>query len=286
MFAENVNAQDNSSLYRLQEEFKENQAILMLRNGIEMIILLYLLKEGAMNYDTIIAERLTNIRHEVAKTALQVGRDANGITILTAVKTQTPERILSVIRNGIRDLGENRLQEAVEKRDEVVRLAEQSGIAGDSLRWHFIGRLQSNKLRKIAEYFSVVQSVDNPDHAVKLSGYAGEFGKQIDIFFEISAAGESSKGGIDPSAVEDFAAGVMELPNLHVRGLMTIGPLTDDSVRIIECYNAVARAGERLKAVYPQYGGELSMGMSGDYSLAITAGSTMIRIGTALFGAR
>jgi len=227
--------------------------------------------------------RLNYIRHELGQTLSTCGRAADSVTILAAVKKQPPEAIAAAVAAGIACLGDNRLQESLEKRHTVAYSIKDVKFP---VSWHFIGRLQSNKLGKIAAYFDCVQSVDAADHARKLSREAERLGKTLDLYIEIAASGEETKGGIPPERAEELAGGILMLPSVRVTGLMTVGPLTSDTGRIRACYQSVAELSERLRRSLPGFGGGLSMGMSGEWKIAVECGATMIRLGTSLFGSR
>lgn len=197
-------------------------------------------------------------------------------------KTQPPERIREAYTAGQRLFGENRVQEFATKAAGLADLRE--------AEWHMIGHLQTNKAGKAAEYFGAVDSVDSMKLAEKLDAAAGGLGKKLSVLIEINVGGESAKTGVasDSRELEELLLAAPRLESLEFRGLMTVPPFTDDPQdarpyfrRLRELRDMIA--GRRLPAVSM---GELSMGMSHDFEVAIEEGSTCVRVGTAIFGAR
>lgn len=227
-----------------------------------------------------IEARFKIIQQRVAKAAKDAGRDPSEVTILAAIKTQPAERVVELIDAGCRLVGQNRAQELAEVSPAVAEL--RPGIAVET---HFIGHLQSNKVGRVVDLASCVQSVDRLSIAAKLANAALDRGKTLDVFVQVNASGEETKSGVEPDAATQFALDVAELPSLRVRGLMTIGANSSDPAVVNDSFavmqglsNAVVNSG--LDAA------ELSMGMSGDLGPAIAHGATMVRIGTEIFGAR
>ena len=173
--------------------------------------------------------------------------------------------------------GENRVQEAESKRK----------VYGESrIPWRLIGHLQANKARKAAEIFDTIDSIDSPELAARLSRIAGELGKIIPVLIEVNTSGESSKSGVDPANFTELLDAVISQENLRLDGLMTVGPITDDEREIRNAFAALRTLSENARKKTGLELPVLSMGMSGDFELAILEGSTMIRIGTLLFGPR
>lgn len=173
--------------------------------------------------------------------------------------------------------GENRVQEAEAKRRDW---------RDSRLAWRLIGHLQANKARKALELFDSIDSVDSVELAVRLDRIAGELGKVMPVLIEVNTSGEASKSGIEPEKLHELTDRVVELPNLRLDGLMTVGPLTENEREVASAFaclrELLAEAKERTALELPL----LSMGMSSDFELAIREGSTMVRIGTLLFGER
>ena len=173
--------------------------------------------------------------------------------------------------------GENRVQEAEAKRK----------VYGSSrLPWRLIGHLQANKARKAVELFDAIDSIDSPELAERVDRIAGELGKVMPVLLEVNTSGEASKSGTDPANLLPLAEKVMTLSNLRLEGLMTVGPLTDSERDIRNAFAELRGLTEKARTLTGLALPVLSMGMSGDFELAIQEGSTMVRIGTLLFGPR
>ena len=224
----------------------------------------------------LLAENLASVRRRIAAAEGRSGRRAGGITLIGAVKTISAETLSAAVALGLTDLGENRVQEAEGHQRAVPRTA---------ARWHMIGHLQRNKAGRALELFDVVHGIDDADLARALDRRARETGRRLSVLLEVNVSGEPSKFGAAPEAAATLAEAVAPLAGLDLRGLMTVGaPVAPDAARpgfarLRELRDALAR---RVGLPLP----ELSMGMSGDYEVAIEEGATMVRVGTALFGAR
>lgn len=222
-----------------------------------------------------VPERLAAIERRVAAACLRVGRDPGEVTLIGASKRQSDDRLQAACRAGLRNLGENIVQEAAAHREDLSRL-------GLDLTWHLIGPLQSNKVRKAVEIFDCVHSIDRLKIARKVNAEAARADKTLPGFLEINLGGEASKHGFAPEDLGDALAEIAAFENLPVLGLMAIPPLADTEV---EARNWFRRLRELRDRHFPQ-GGSLSMGMSADFELAIEEGATHIRVGSALFGPR
>jgi len=223
---------------------------------------------------TTIADNLKRVLDDIADSAVRSGRDPSAVTLVAVSKTRTVDDIERVIDAGALHLGENRIQEAEEKiprvRDEAV--------------WHLVGHLQRNKVKRAVRLFDFVDSVDSVKLADVLSQESCALEKSLDVLIQVNISGEGTKSGISPDKVPKFLSYVSSCKNLRVRGLMTIGSLgvTEDVTR---------REFARMRALFERVRGDtaidvLSMGMSGDFRIAIEEGSTMVRVGTAIFGPR
>ena len=204
------------------------------------------------------------------------GRESTEVTLLAVSKTRSADEIRQAYHQGLCCFGENYVQEAVDK---IVELADLP------IEWHFIGPLQSNKTRQVAENFSWVHSVDRLKIAKRLSEQRPANLPALNICLQVNIDDEQSKSGCHPDEALELARQITELPNLKLRGLMAIPAPTEDSALQHLAFKAVAELSEKLK----QEGlllDTLSMGMSSDLEAAIAEGSTMVRVGTALFGAR
>lgn len=226
-----------------------------------------------------IAHNLTQVRNKISAAAMRCGRASEEVTLLAVSKTKPASAIAEAIDAGHRAFGENYVQEGVEK----IRHFQASGI-GD-LQWHFIGPLQSNKSRLVAEHFDWCHTVDRLRIATRLSEQRPSGMTPLNVLIQINISDENSKSGIALSALNELAAQVAELPGLTLRGLMAIPAPESSYERQFAVARQMAVAFEALKAHYPTVD-TLSLGMSDDMEAAIAAGSTMVRIGTAIFGAR
>ncbi len=221
-----------------------------------------------------IAENLIKIQERIARAAARSGRTQEEICLVAVSKTQPAEVIRQALAAGATDLGENYVQEAEEKF---------AGIPHAGVTLHFIGHLQKNKAGKAATLFDVVQSIDHIALAQALGRRAGMAGKQLDVLLEVNVSGEESKFGVAPEGTLDLAAEVMQIEGLRLRGLMGMGPLRGDERATRKSFQQLKRLFDALPAEYRQV---LSMGMTGDFEAAIEEGSTMVRIGTGIFGPR
>jgi pyridoxal phosphate enzyme (YggS family) len=215
-----------------------------------------------------VKERLAAVRDRIARAAERARRDPAGILLLAVTKVFPADVIREAYDVGLREFGENYVQEFEGKAPLVADLPE--------ARFHLIGHLQSNKTRKAAELFQVVQTVDSP----KLARRLDESGRPIDVMLEVKLSAEDAKSGADPSELPELIRAVRACPNLRLLGLMTMPPWSDDP----EASRPYFR---RLRALAEEHGIEqLSMGMSHDLETAIEEGATCVRVGTALFGKR
>ncbi|MFI8381442.1 YggS family pyridoxal phosphate-dependent enzyme [Pseudomonas sp. NPDC079086] len=220
-----------------------------------------------------IAENIAKVGVRIREAAQASQRDCATVGLLAVSKTKPAEAIRQAFAAGTRDFGENYLQEALEKQVELSNLP---------LTWHFIGPIQSNKTKPIAEHFAWVHSVDRLKIAQRLSDQRPAHLPALNICLQVNVSGEASKSGCNPDELPALAQAVTQLPNLCLRGLMTIPEPTDDPV---EQRAAFARLRELQQDLNLDLD-TLSMGMSHDLEAAIAEGATWVRIGTALFGAR
>jgi pyridoxal phosphate enzyme (YggS family) len=234
------------------------------------------------NLSMSIAENIADVRSRIAAAAARVKRNPDSITLMAVSKTVEPERIRQAYEAGLRVFGENRVQEFAEKAPRLADLKD--------ARWHLIGHLQSNKARKAAELFAAVDSVDSLRLAEKLNQAAEEAGKTLAVLIEIKVGAEETKHGIplDSPELEDLLRGAAKLEHLQVRGLMTVPPYTEDPEGARSYFRCLRDLRDQIAArKLPRIEmGVLSMGMSHDFEVAIEEGSTCVRVGTAIFGAR
>jgi len=226
-----------------------------------------------------IAHNLAQVRDKISAAASHCGRAPEEVTLLAVSKTKPASAIEEAIAAGQRAFGENYVQEGVEK----IRHFREKGSEG--LQWHFIGPLQSNKSRLVAEHFDWCHTIDRLRIAARLSEQRPAQLPPLNVLIQINISDENSKSGIALAELEQLAEEVAALPNLRLRGLMAIPAPESDYVRQFEVARQMAVAFAGLKTRYPGVD-TLSLGMSDDMDAAIAAGSTMVRIGTAIFGAR
>lgn len=224
----------------------------------------------------VIAERLARVRERIAAAALRAGRE-EGVTIVAVTKTRPADLCRAALDAGLLELGENRVAELAEKHAQVRGGA----------RWHLIGRLQRNKVRVAAPLFQLFHALDSERLARAISGEAGRLERRLPVLVQVNASGEASKAGIAPEQVADFVGGVMEMGGLEVRGLMTMAPFTGERDVLRRTFARTRAAAEEAQRQLPGFSPDvLSMGMSNDFELAVEEGSTMVRLGTVLFGER
>ena len=214
---------------------------------------------------------------QVAGACARVGRDPAEVTLVAVSKTVPAERLRAAVAAGLTILAENRVQEGEAKAPLV-----------DGATWHLVGPLQSNKARRALETFTVIQSVDSTDLARRLDRLAAEVrpGAPVPVLLQVNIDDDAAKAGFEPAALEKALDEILELPRLDVRGLMTIGRLTDKPEDARRTFKALRELAERLRRGRPRLGTELSMGMSADFDVAIEEGATIVRVGRALFGER
>jgi pyridoxal phosphate enzyme (YggS family) len=223
-----------------------------------------------------IAENIENVRRRVVSSCERSGRNPADVTLLAVTKTFPPGDVRSCLAAGLRDLGENYVQELVKK---------QAEIADPTARWHFIGHLQRNKVREIIALVHMIHSVDSIRLGEEISAQASRLGRTIDLLVEVNTSGEPTKFGVTPGATEGLVTRLKDLPAIRVVGFMTIGPFLPDP----ELSRPAFRILRQLQTDLRHDGFDLphlSMGMSNDFEVAIEEGATMIRIGTLLFGKR
>ncbi|MED5523490.1 YggS family pyridoxal phosphate-dependent enzyme [Gallaecimonas pentaromativorans] len=228
---------------------------------------------------TTIAERLHDAAARIAKAATVSGRNPDAISLLAVSKRKPLEDVVAALAAGQLAFGENYVQEGVEK---IQALS--AAHPGHKAQWHLIGPLQSNKTALVAEHFDWVQSLDRAKIAKRLDEQRPAHLKPIQICIQVNISGEQSKSGVSPDEVLALAAAISALPKLTLRGLMAIGSDAGPDTQHRE-FHAMKTLFDELKGRYPQVD-TLSMGMSGDLEIAIMEGTTMVRLGTALFGAR
>ncbi len=232
-----------------------------------------------------IRARIDAVRHRIAAASERVGRDPAEVTLVAVTKTVPPAAIEAAYLAGVRCFGENRVQEAVTKIFPTF-LRQYSGEKSGP-QWHLIGHLQTNKAKKALELFQVIQSIDTLHLAKVLQQHAVARQRHVEVFIEVNTSGEPAKFGVPPDEVLPLAETLAELPNLQLTGLMTIGALTADAEVVRGCFRRLRDLRAKIVTQWPGANlRHLSMGMTDDFELAIEEGSTMVRIGRAIFGER
>ncbi len=221
-----------------------------------------------------IKENLIKIKENIAAACEKSGRNPEDVLILAVTKTRSAEEINEAISLGITDIGENRVQELMSKYDDVEK----------NVRWHIIGHLQTNKVKYIADKVCMIHSVDSQKLAEEIDRQCKKIGKVMDILIEVNS-GEENKNGISYDDVYDLIDKASHLENVRIRGLMTMAPLAAEEAEIRKVFSdlhklSVDIASKKYDNVSMEY---LSMGMSGDYALAVEEGATIIRPGRSLF---
>jgi len=216
-------------------------------------------------------KRYAEVKAEIAAAAENAGRNPSEIKLVAVTKTVSIEEVRQAFALGISDFGENRVQDAAPK---VAALPE--------ARWHFIGHLQSNKVKDVLPFYTLIHSLDRPSLAAALQNAAERYDKFVDVLVQVNVSGEDSKFGLEPSALADFLGYLNGFERIRINGLMTMAPFVDDPEEV----RPVFRRLRELRDRYTTSGNglqELSMGMTNDYKVAVEEGATIIRIGSALF---
>lgn len=223
-----------------------------------------------------IAGNLEKLLAGVEKKCIAAGRNFEQIRIVGVSKTISAPVVREAVLAGLKECGENKVQEGIEK----IKAVSPRPI------WHFVGHLQRNKARRAAEYFDVIQTVDSLELAEIISKRILELGKEMEIYLQLNSTGESQKSGFTPTEILDNADKINKLRGLRVTGLMTIGPFTEDESLIKRSFSLTEEVFNKLRQKIGERFKWLSMGMSGDYEIALDYGANILRIGTAIFGPR
>jgi pyridoxal phosphate enzyme (YggS family) len=225
-----------------------------------------------------VTQRVHAVRERIQDACQRSGRKTDSVTLIGAAKRQPIKRLREALAAGLHDIGENRVQEGIEHQEAVT----------DGAVWHFIGPLQSNKVRRAVEHFDIFHAVDRLKIARKLDGEAGRRGVQVPAFLEVNLGGEESKHGFAPAGLADLVRPLADLDNLRIIGLMAIPPLAEDPEESRLWFRRLRELRDDLfgRREWSDGPGMLSMGMSGDFPVAIEEGATHVRVGTALFGPR
>lgn len=226
-----------------------------------------------------VKKRIEKIRNRIKQSALRSSRNPSDIRLVAVSKTVAPQDIKSAIDAGVFIFGENYIQEAMQKIDE---------IADSRLAWHFIGHLQSNKAKYAVRYFDLIHSVDSFKLAKEINSQAKKVNKVQDILVQINIAMESTKSGVSAKDAISLVKDISTLENVSVKGLMTVPPFFNQPETVRPYFKALALIKDRIQKESIKHieMKELSMGMTGDFEVAVEEGATLVRIGTAIFGER
>jgi pyridoxal phosphate enzyme (YggS family) len=225
-----------------------------------------------------IETRIQLIRQRITAACERAGRDPGQVRLLPVSKTHPPAKILEAFRAGCTRFGENKVQEAAAKAAELEHV--------EGLEWSLIGHLQTNKARQLVTFAAEFQALDSIRLARELQKRLEAADRTLDVLVQVNSSGEATKFGLEPDEVVGFAAQLAPFDRLAVRGLMTLAANTPDREVVAGCFETMRDLQTRLRDAHGGGWDELSMGMSGDYELAIEHGSTCVRIGTAIFGER
>jgi hypothetical protein len=222
-----------------------------------------------------VAEQLQQVRERIAAACARAGRDAGEVVLVAVTKTHPAEIVREALAAGQLDFGENYVQELVAKHDAV----------GEGPRWHYIGHLQRNKVKHVAPWVHLIHTVDALPLAEEIDKRAAAYERHIGVLVQVNVAGEEQKSGCAPDVVAGLLRAASALPHLELRGLMTMPPFWP-AEQVRPFFRALRELRERLRGETGLPLPELSMGMSADFEVAVEEGATMVRVGTAIFGAR
>ncbi len=225
-----------------------------------------------------ISENLENVKECIKEACSGAGREVSSVKLIAVTKTYGVDVINEAIDHGVTDIGENRVQEIMEKYDSVK-----------PVRWHLIGHLQKNKVKYIIDKVELIHSVESFDLAKEINRQAEKIGKIQKILLEVNVSGEESKFGVKPGECMALCERIAEeFPNVKIEGLMTVAPYTDDTELLGSVFTRLKELSDEItdKSIKNVDMKELSMGMTNDYPLAVSCGATMVRVGTGIFGKR
>ncbi len=225
-----------------------------------------------------IRENLASVEKNITEACERAGRSRDEVTLIAVSKTKPVEMITEAYEAGIRDFGENRVQELMEKYDKCPR----------DIRWHLIGHLQTNKVKYIVDKVCMIHSVDSYKLAEEISKQAVKKNVNVDILVEVNIGDETTKYGVSCENCEELVVKIISLPNIYVKGLMCVAPIALNSEENRKFFKKLCKLGVDIKQKMSNNTlvGELSMGMTGDYVVAIEEGATYVRVGTGIFGER
>jgi pyridoxal phosphate enzyme (YggS family) len=226
-----------------------------------------------------IAENVKNIQEKIKSACIAAGRSPDSVTLIAVSKTFGYDKIMEVARAGVLDVGENYVQEVTAKRGQ---------ISDNRIRWHFIGHMQSNKVKYIADWIHLIHSIDNANVATEVEKRGARLGRTVGVLVEVNTSGEATKYGVRPNEAAELIRRIAVHPHLNVQGLMTIGPFSTDLEQSRQSFRLLKNIFDNVNSagILPQPMTHLSMGMTQDFPVAIAEGSTIVRIGRAIFGSR
>lgn len=224
-----------------------------------------------------IISNIEKVREKIKKSAEKSGRNPDEIVLVAVSKNKPIEAIKIAYEAGLRIFGENRAQEAREKVEKLKDL---------DISWHFIGRLQKNKVKYVVSFSELIHSVDSVELLLEIDKRAKKISKLQDILLEVNISGEETKAGFNPDRVDEIVEKALELENINLKGFMTMAPLVENPEEVRWVFKNLRELRDKVAQKYNLKNLELSMGMSNDFEVAIEEGATMVRIGTAIFGRR
>lgn len=224
-----------------------------------------------------IRENLVTVEHNISEACKRADRNRKDVTLIAVSKTKPASQILECYEAGVRDFGENKVQELLEKYDKLPK----------DIRWHMIGHLQTNKVKYIIDKVCMIHSVDSLKLAEEISRQALKHRLEVNVMVEINIAGEDSKFGITKEEAPELIRKILQLPGIHVKGLMTVAPYVENPEINRQYFVRMCQLCVDIQTQNPDNKIDaLSMGMTGDYSVAIEEGATYVRVGTGIFGER
>jgi pyridoxal phosphate enzyme (YggS family) len=228
---------------------------------------------------SMIAENVQHVRERIQKACERSKRDPQSVRLIAVTKTFEASKVREAVELGVSDFGENFVQELREKREELNNPA---------IQWHFVGYLQSNKVKYIADFIRLIHSVDHRSVAEEIDKRGAKAGRIIDALVEVNTSGEQTKFGLKPEATLEFVKSIAHMKNLKLKGLMTIGPFLPDPEDSRPAFQRLRRLRDEIQdaGIENVEMTDLSMGMTHDFEVAIEEGATMVRVGTAIFGPR
>lgn len=240
-----------------------------------------------------LAEKLQGIKDRIAEAAAHAKREPAEVTLIAVTKTAAPEQIREILQLGVTDLGESRVQVLTQRAAQLNEFLSRRAIHGEGgypekAKWHMLGHLQRNKVKQVLPLVGLIHSVDSLRLAEELDVQAGKLGRRVPVLMQVNASEEPQKFGVAVGAAVHLAEQIDSMPNLQIVGLMTMAPMEAGDKQLRQCFSRTREIFEEMR--WHKIGGaalrHLSMGMSGDFEMAIAEGATMVRIGTALFGGK